>query len=416
MSHRIGECSSCGAAYKLPGSFKADQARCKKCGGVVRIGPPLGGDAPPVPARKVATAAAAPSQAPAAKKERSGPSMKDRLLAQRQAVAAPPAAPPASARPGAPARPAARAGAPAAVSAAVSAAASAAASAGVVAGGPAPRSSPARARRGEAAAGDEGDGHGHAAHRHRHAHAPKKDAPVLQFAIAIVLLAIAVGTIWFIMSQEPEPAPIPVAGAGPTGPEAPLDEAAPVAEPEPEPEPEPAQAPEPAQPKEPKVKDPDEIDLSLIPDFGPLAGQTQEEFDALRQDAVSMIDPMAGAAGNRARLRLVEAEKKAFPAILNVFKRIDFSTQQGYQDGDLCQKTLREICNGNNFEWRYTTEPNDVWFNKRVVERWAQSWDRAKDDEAFWLKLSKQDKKDEPPAPGDAGGLGDLGDLDDIDD
>ena len=37
MSHRIGECSACGAVFKLPASFAHDQARCTKCGGVTEF-------------------------------------------------------------------------------------------------------------------------------------------------------------------------------------------------------------------------------------------------------------------------------------------------------------------------------------------------------------------------------------------
>ncbi|MBL8840476.1 MAG: hypothetical protein JNL90_02985 [Planctomycetes bacterium] len=75
---RIGVCASCGARFKIPESFQGSSAPCKKCDGVIKIGP----------ASAAAAAAPAPKAAPAAK----------------------PAAAPARATPAkaAPARPAAR--------------------------------------------------------------------------------------------------------------------------------------------------------------------------------------------------------------------------------------------------------------------------------------------------------------------
>ena len=34
------------------------------------------------------------------------------------------------------------------------------------------------------------------------------------------------------------------------------------------------------------------------------------------------------------------------------------------RQGDLTQRLLTDICNGQNFDWRFTTEPGDVLFNK----------------------------------------------------
>ncbi len=39
MKQRLGQCSSCGAQYRVPESFRADRARCKSCGGVVELRP-----------------------------------------------------------------------------------------------------------------------------------------------------------------------------------------------------------------------------------------------------------------------------------------------------------------------------------------------------------------------------------------
>ena len=78
MEYRVGLCSSCGASFKVPASFSADKAKCKVCSGVVEIGPVQSDAPPPVPTRK---------PAPTAGKEKpEGPSMKERLLAERRAA------------------------------------------------------------------------------------------------------------------------------------------------------------------------------------------------------------------------------------------------------------------------------------------------------------------------------------------
>jgi hypothetical protein len=107
MKFRKGICGDCGAQYKLPPSFAADKAKCKQCGGVVAVGEVEKAEPPaparsqpkpePVPAKKP-TAAKRPAQAPpkkvaeageeAPRKRREGPSMKEQLLARRQAEAA----------------------------------------------------------------------------------------------------------------------------------------------------------------------------------------------------------------------------------------------------------------------------------------------------------------------------------------
>ena len=133
-----------------------------------------------------------------------------------------------------------------------------------------------------------------------------------------------------------------------------------------------------------------EVDLSTIADYGPIEGVDDERWADLQKWAAQMIDPNAGAAGNRARNKLIDAGKAAFPAVLNELKALDFTTDQGRKDGDLCQRVLMELCNGNNFGWKYTTEPADALFNKKVVRSWSVQWDKAKDSEEYWLRLSKQ--------------------------
>lgn len=419
MSHRIGTCASCGATYKLPASFAADKARCKECEGVVKIGP-VEGEAPaptpepaaaPVPAKPVSAKSSAPAAKPKAEpkpKKRSGPSMKERLLEQRRAVAE-----------GAGEEQPAVAKKPAAVKKAAAAKAEPAArgtkEAGSQTAAPASRrrGSSSRRRRGAAAEGGE---------EVRDRLRKTKKSPLVPALAAVGALCLAGGAVWYMMKTdkanselEEEMAAVEtqVETGTSTEPEEasnPDSQAEPETEPEPEPEPEP-------KPKPVKRKDPASIDLTAIADYGSIPGLTDDEFFKLQRLAVTMIDPEAGAAGNRARMALLEAEKSAFPAVLNVMKGIDFSTEQGYRDGDLCQRLLMEICNGNNFGWKYSAVEEDEWFNKFVVQRWCTQWDRAKDDEAYWLKFSKQDAA--PEAATDTGEPAisddDLDDLDDLD-
>ena len=428
MSHRIGTCASCGATYKLPASFAADKARCKECEGVVEIGA-IEGEAPaatpkptaaPVPAKRVpAKPVRAKCSAPAAKpkaepkpKKRSGPSMKERLLEERRAAAegageqqpALAKKPTAVRRPGVLKKAAAAKAEPAARGTKESGSKSAA---------PASRhrGSSSRRRRGAAAEGGEDV---------RERLRKTKKSPLVPALAALAALGLAGGTVWYMMDSEKagselseEPAAVETqdeTGTSSEPEEAPSPDSQ--AEPEDEPEPEPEPKPKPV-----KRKDPASIDLTAIGDYGSIPGLTDDEFSKLQRLAVTMIDPEAGAAGNRARMALLNAEKSAFPAVLNVMKDIDFSTEQGFRDGDLCQRLLMEICNGNNFGWKYSALEEDEWFNKFVVQRWCTQWDRAKDDEAYWLKFSKQDAA--PEAATDAGEPAisddDLDDLDDLD-
>lgn len=60
---RIGVCASCGARFKIPETFQGSSAPCKKCDGVIKIGPAGASSAAPAP--KVAPAAKPAAAAPA---------------------------------------------------------------------------------------------------------------------------------------------------------------------------------------------------------------------------------------------------------------------------------------------------------------------------------------------------------------
>lgn len=66
MAHRVGVCSSCGSRFQIPATFAPDRARCRTCGGVVEIGPPVGVEAPvPVPGPAAVQRAPEPAREPA---------------------------------------------------------------------------------------------------------------------------------------------------------------------------------------------------------------------------------------------------------------------------------------------------------------------------------------------------------------
>ncbi len=410
MTFRIGQCSSCGASYKLPATFQADQARCKNCSGVVNIGKvgdaaPPAATAPPVPAAK-------PSEASAPKKNRSGPSMKERIQAQRRAEAE---AAQAKATPAAEAAPkvvkkTASAVKPVGVKA----------PAGKAAGAkPVSRTSGTRSKR--AAAGDEeGD---KAGGRRRRGAPQKKKSPVAGIVGLLVLVG-AIGAVAVMMNQDNGPAEgdvkaadgktaaaestesageTSVAGAeissessdaAPANSDAVVlkDAAAP------------AKAEESAEAKEARVAaeaaedkakhDPSNVDLSEIADFPPFKTTSKERFEELKELVAVMLDPEAGAAGNRARGKLVEAGREAMPVIINAMKTLDLANDEQFRSADVSQKTLEEICNGNNLGWKYPSQEPERFhlFDKKVIQSWAREWTKCIDNDEAWMKLAKLDK------------------------
>jgi len=441
MDYRVGKCASCGARYKIPATFEGDKAKCKSCSGVVEVGPvQTPGSEPgtkpkaqPIPARK-----------PAEKKERSGPSMKEKLKAQREAEASA-------------AEPAAKAESKAqrSTSRRASSPRRARATAGGGDGGggdeePKSASKRTSARGGSRRRGRGGDGDDGDEPRSRRGRPQKKKANPAMFIGAIALVAIVAFGAWKFMGQGDDveagngtdvasnadagdgaaetatdgvadeaggkttalDAPTDDEGTGETadvtpeggtedGVEAPADDNTAATE-------------EPVKPKpKEKVYDPSTVDLSAYTGFDKVEGTSDEEWAELQELAALMIDPEAGAAGSRAQKSLVEAGKAAMPAIINQLLPMDFSTEEGYRNGDICQKKLMEICNGINLGWKYSTTPKDQVFNKKAVLGWAKNWDKCVKDPTYWIKFAKLDKQ-ETPAEKPVVSEDDLDDLDDL--
>lgn len=453
MDYRVGLCSACGASFKVPASFSAEKAKCKVCGGVVQIGPvrsdapPARPAAPPMPSRKLP--AREPEPAARERPKREGPSMKERLLAERRAAeqAAEQAAARASGRPAAqaaspkpapkPAPKAAPKPSPAAAGVGGRAGAAEAKEPGPRTRGSRRGAAGARGRRG--AQGEEGDQGGKA--ERGHGRARKKQSPALLItAVGLVVVAGAAGG-WFVFfgggldGTPPSPegrgaaqaaAPGAAVPASEPGPQKPADQpgAEGLAEAD-EPfsgqadEPTPGEAPRAARPQ--AQRDPASVDLAGLEEFGPDRGVDDIEWRRIRDLVATALDSESGISGSRARRELEEMTRKAVPALINAMRHLDFGIEQGYRDGDVAQRILQNIANGRNFGWYYSTEPNDHYRNKVVVRNWHGVWARARTDEAYWKEFAKltddQPGADSAGAPG-AGGRSrlDEDDLDALDD
>jgi len=159
------------------------------------------------------------------------------------------------------------------------------------------------------------------------------------------------------------------------------------------------------------MHDPSLTDLTEIEDFGPFRGTTADRFEELEELCAVMLDPEAGAAGNRAKNKLVEAGREAMPVIINAIKRLDLADEDQFRSADVSQKALQDICNGNNYGWKYPSQEPEKFhaFDKKVIKNWATSWSKCATDDAAWMKLAKLDAM--PDAPEDEGGMDDEDDM-----
>lgn len=410
---RQAKCTQCAASFKVPATFTASKAKCPKCGGVVEVGEVQGA----APKAEASTPKPVPASVPAAKPA---------AAATPKPAAAPAAAKPAAPKPAAAApvaKPAAAAAKPAAPS--VRSAAESAASK-VKAGG---------AAKPAAKKGKEEDGDGEKHERKRHVPTKKSSMPALIGLVAMLVFAGA--AYWYFGMKLPaeekakheleaaatakrladqaeqaakDKAEMDAANAGHN---ADLAGAAAakgedVAVPDVE-----VPAEKTAKEAEAPAKKPDaahdsgsdktfeEIDLTALPVLPKYSKSTDEEWDKYQADAKLLTDPASGAAGNRAGKRIEEAGRAAVPALLNQFRTINPAVEDGFRAGDLIQKMLERICKGMNFGWKYSTEPKDVYYNKKAIQSWFKQWEKVGEDDAAWAKFTKQDAK---KAAGDAEG------------
>lgn len=431
MSHRVGICSSCEANYKVPADFAADKAKCKQCGGVVEVGavvddtpqPP-----PPVPAMPVRKAEPKIEEHIPSGKKGGGPSMMERLLAEREAQRT---------SEGGPAKQT-KATSKATTTPSSKASTSPRRKAASGDGPPKGKASSRRAApsRSSRRRGTEDEGDEEEEGTTRRSRSKKKSPVPLICTLGLLLIGGGAG-IYFVFMQDDNPSEeeqVAKADTDAATDDPSVDQAMQDTNGE-----DPAQSDEdgtieettdtatdPAdgasqeeQPKRTsnrKEKDPMEVDLAGLVDFGAPYGCDEDQWASLQEDASTLVDPLAGAQGGRAGRRLEAAGRFAIPALINVFKTRDMGTDAGYRDGDLLQRTLEKINNGKNFGWKYTTEPNDHWYNRKVVENHWKLWDKYQADEAGWLKFTGLDKEGVKPTSG--GGEDDLStdELDALDD
>jgi hypothetical protein len=151
--------------------------------------------------------------------------------------------------------------------------------------------------------------------------------------------------------------------------------------------------------------DPAEPQIADFELFGKADGCTDADWATIQESAAMLADIESGAAGTRAALSLEkDYGQQAVPALINVLLRLDYTTQQGHEAGDFVQRTLTRISNGRNADWRYgfDTEPNKTTINnRRTVNVWYGVWAKVVEDPTYWDRFAGQTEaaKREKAAP-----------------
>jgi hypothetical protein len=345
------------------------------------------------------------------KKKGEGPSMREQILARKRAEAAAtgPAAEEATEEPAA--KPAAKKAAP-------------------KSGGRPARSGSGRsgARAGAKRGGDDADGGERKSKRTRRERPQKKKSPVPLIATGALVVLGGVLAFVFLGGGEEEPAAgsteTAAAGEGTDGASAdggaaaagdasPAEstgaadgatgEAAAAAD---EAADEAAEDTEPAAPK-PKAKpaEPEPVDLSALEPFGKPEGATDEQWAKLQEDAEMFFDVDAGAAGGRARRRLEEAGKLAWPAILNEMIKLDPANPEDNEQGMLAQRALnaaRGSQTSQAFDWRTPDDgvlsEKNLRYNRKLIKALYDSWAKVVEDPSHWERIDKAEAAAEAKA------------------
>lgn len=129
--------------------------------------------------------------------------------------------------------------------------------------------------------------------------------------------------------------------------------------------------------------------------MGPAQACTYDRFLELERLVALVVERDGTPEAEDARGELIADGRRAFPVILNRMKALDLATADGLRGGDRCEKLLRALCNGRNFDWRDSLEPEDVLFNEKVVVAWARQWQKVLDEGIeYWIKLTKLEEVD----------------------
>ncbi len=379
-------------------------------------------------------------------KKRSGPSMREQILARRRAEEAGGADAPA-AKPAA-AKSARKAAAPKAAAPRAERPARGAAK-------PTSRTGARRAGAGRATTGDDDAGDGGEGRRSRRGRPePKKKSPLPLIAAAVVAIGGVGG--YFIYTgtqsdaaetedgQTPDTDTANANGETPEGADGAGDgstdgDTAPAAEGADEGTPEGAATPEPAAEKPtPKKKGlvgktTEELVamVAALEPFPKPTALTDEEWAEMNKDA-DLVFEDAGAASGRAEKRLgVDGNQYAWPLMINRMAKIDFGDEYQVQSGMAAQRVMQMARGSKNMGgmgWMTAAETKDGEFNDRahrkdlmLIIKAHESWTTATQDPEWWpKKLYKGEMYKEAEAlkanriEGELEGLDNL-DVDDLD-
>ncbi|MCP5023368.1 MAG: hypothetical protein GY930_16565 [bacterium] len=126
--------------------------------------------------------------------------------------------------------------------------------------------------------------------------------------------------------------------------------------------------------------------------FGKPADCSEDDWATIEKKAALLADLESGAAGTRAAQALKNTYgKNAVPALINVLLRLDYADQEGQEAGDFVQRTLSGICAGRNADWRYDfdVEPNKaIILNCRTVNVWYGVWEKVLKDPPYWDRFT----------------------------
>ncbi|MEX1026292.1 MAG: hypothetical protein WD226_14565 [Planctomycetota bacterium] len=151
------------------------------------------------------------------------------------------------------------------------------------------------------------------------------------------------------------------------------------------------------------MQDPAAVDLSVY-EFGPAFDTTSEEWDEMNGWMAEWMDPFAGAAGSRARGKLVAMDIKAIPVIINAMTELDLGSEEGRANGDIAQRELTALFGQKNYGWAYpdraaedpALDANRIHvYNKKVVKNYATKWQNVLDQGIeYFITFTELDEKD----------------------
>ncbi len=384
MANRIGVCEDCATRYRIPETFQGSTAKCKKCGGVVRIKTASSGAAPEKPAAakppssKPAAKAKAPARAAAPKKATASTSRRSRSDDTEASTDA---------------KPARRA-------------------AGSKSKGGSRRA--AGAKGGRAGGGRRGSSARRGGSGRRGSSSSKKGmSPMVMGGGALVIVLAAVGG-WMMMGGDDEGSSTTqsasakqveadAANAAEVATEAATESADAAAEKAAESTPDPVEAATPAVETPPledeQPEEPEEEELVTVVEFEELPrneGTSDEDWEAIEAAISGMED--GGKARQRHMKKLVEFELAAMPALLNTFNGMDLSDGLAWADAfEVIVFIQNDLLYGllpMSFRGDFTDEPKIVRHNMKIINGVVKYWrERQADPDLMATTLENFTKK-----------------------